>query len=126
MFTIPLMKQYDNNNQEIGDAQSWETERSTISSNIAEDDCDRHLKELLLGQVRWNKSLSTIIVPLPKKWSHTDTVIACPLLPNSRNPPRAMAPPLLKCHKSTLLNKLSKSDHAPSAKMLLLPKSSGD
>jgi len=38
-----------------------------------------------------------------------------------------MAPPLLKCQKSSLLNKLSESDRAPSAWALVLPnKSSGD
>jgi hypothetical protein len=37
-----------------------------------------------------------------------------------------MAPPLLKHEKSTLLNKLSESDHAPSARMLPQPKTSGD
>jgi len=38
-----------------------------------------------------------------------------------------MAPPLLKRQKSALLNKSSESDHAPSARALVLPnKSSGD
>ena len=38
-----------------------------------------------------------------------------------------MAPPLLKQQKSSLLNKLSKSDRAPSARALVLPnKASGD
>jgi hypothetical protein len=38
-----------------------------------------------------------------------------------------MAPPLLKCQKSTRLNKYSESDHASSGRALVLPnKSSGD
>jgi len=38
-----------------------------------------------------------------------------------------MAPPLLKCQESSLLNKLSESDCAPSAQAIVLPnKSSGD
>ena len=37
-----------------------------------------------------------------------------------------MAPPLLKCQKSTLLNQFSESDHAPSTLVLPLHKSSGD
>jgi hypothetical protein len=59
--------------------------------------------------------------------SHADTVIAHPLLPNSQNLPAAIAPPMPKCQKSSLLNKLSKSDYAQSARALVLPnKSSGD
>jgi len=59
--------------------------------------------------------------------SRADTVIARPLLPNSRNLPAAMAPPLLKRQKSALLNKFSESDRAPSRRALVLPnKSSGD
>jgi hypothetical protein len=37
-----------------------------------------------------------------------------------------MAPPLLKCQKSTLLNNLSQSKHATSGHVLLLSKCSGD
>jgi len=37
-----------------------------------------------------------------------------------------MAPPLLKCPKSALLNKLSESDCAPSALALPEPQTSGD
>jgi len=72
-------------------------------------------------------SLHTTRVPLRKKWSCADTVNARPPLPNFRNLPAAMAPPLLKWQKSSLLNKLSESDCAPSARALVLPnKSSGD
>jgi hypothetical protein len=37
-----------------------------------------------------------------------------------------MAPPLLKCQKSALLNKSSESDSVPLSQALLQPKSSGD
>jgi len=54
-------------------------------------------------------------VPLPKKQGYGKTVITFPSLPNSWNPAGAIAPPLLKCQHSTLLNKVSESDHAPSS-----------
>jgi len=71
--------------------------------------------------VRRNKTLHTTSVPLPEKRSRADTVIARPPLPNSRNLPVALAPPLLKRQKSSLLNKLSQSDRATSARALVLP-----
>jgi len=100
---------------------------STLSSDIEEDDLDHQQEVLHLGQARRDKSLCTTRVPLPKKQSRADTVIARPPLPDSQNLPAAMAPPLLKRQKSSLLNKLSESDRAPSARALVLPnKSSGD
>jgi hypothetical protein len=87
-----------------------------------------HQQEVLhLGQARQDKSLSTTRDPLPKKPSRAGTVIARPPLPNSRNLHAAMAPPLLECQKSALLNKFSESDHPPSGRALVLPnKSCGD
>jgi len=121
------MYQDDETDQEIDDDNSEDTGESTLSSDIEEDDLDHQQEVLHLGQVRQDKSLCTTRVPLPKKRSRTDTVIARPPLPNSRNLSAAMVPPLLKRHKSSLLNKLSKSDCAPSARALVLPnKSSGD
>lgn len=61
-----------------------------------------------------------------KKWSHADTVCAHPLLSNSQYPAGATSPLPLKYLKSTVLNKLSKSDHSPSTQALPLPMSSGD
>jgi len=124
------MKLGDDSIQDIGDVESEgeseDTGESTLSSDIEEDDLD-HLQEvLLLGQARRNKCLRTTRVPLQKKGSRADTVIPRPLLPNSRKPPGSMAPPLLKCQKSALLNKSSESDRAPSAQALPQPKSSGD
>jgi len=72
-------------------------------------------------------SLRTTRVPLPKKRSRADTVIARPPLANSPNLPAAMAPPLLTRQKSALHNKFSECDRAPSGRALVLPnKSSGD
>jgi len=124
---MSLINQDDEPNQGIGDNDSEDTRESTLSSNIEEDDLDYHQQVLHLGQARRNKLLRTTRVPLPKEWSRADTVIARPLLPNSRNLPAAMAPPLLKRQKSSLLNKLSESDRASPGRALVLPnKSSGD
>jgi len=120
------LKQGDNTNQELSDDESEDPRESTLLSDIEEDYLDHQPQVLLLRQARRDKSLRTTRVPLPKKWSHAKTVIACPPLPNSRNQAGAMAPPLLKRQKSTLLNKLSESDHAPSTQALPLSMSSGD
>ena len=114
-------------NQEIEVDDSENTRESTLSSDIKDDDFDHQQQVLHLGQARRDKALRTRRVPLPKIRSRADTVIACPLLPNSRNRPAAMAPPLLKRQKSSLLNKSSESNCAPTARALVLPnKSSGD
>jgi len=63
---------------------------------------------------------------MPTKQSRADTVIAYSLLANSRNPAVAIVPPQLTHQMSTLLNKLTKSDCAPSALARPLPKTSGD
>ena len=113
------MNQDDKTDQEIADDDSEDTGESTISSDIEEDNLDHPQKFLHLCQARWDKSLRTIRVPLPKKWISADTVIAGPLLQNSRNLPAAMAPPLRKHQKSSLLNKISESDSAPAARALV-------
>ena len=113
--------------QEIGDDDIEHTGVSTLSSDMEEDHFVHQQEVLHLGQVRRDKSLHITRVPLPKKRSRADTVIARPPLPNSRNLPAAMAPPLLKRQKSALLNKFSESDRATSGRALVLPnKSSGD
>ena len=124
------MKQDDDTDQDIGDGESEgrseDTRESTLSSDIEEDDLDHQQEAVLLGQAPQDKSLRTTRNPLPKKRSHADTVIACPLLPNSRKSPGSVAPPLLKCQKSALLNESFESDHAPSAQALPPPETSGD
>ena len=124
------MMQDDDTDQDIGDdeseGESEDTGETTLSSDITEDNLDHQQQALLLGQARWDKSSRTTRVPLPKKRSRADTVIARSLLPNPRKPPGSMAPPLLKHQKSALLNTSSESDRAPSAQALPQPKSSGD
>ena len=120
------MKQDDDTDQELSDDESEDPGESSLLSNIPEDDSDHQQEVLLLGQARQDKTLQTTRVPLPKKWSRSDTVIGHAPLPNSRNPDEPMAPPLLKRQKSNLLNKLSKSDRAPSTQMLSLCTSRGD
>jgi len=115
------MNQDDETDQEISDDNHQGTRECTLSSDIEEDDFDHHQEVIHLGQARQEKLLRTTSVPLRKKRRCADTVIAHPPLPNSRNRPAAMAPPLLKHQKSSLLNKLSKSDCAPSARALVLP-----
>jgi hypothetical protein len=124
---MSLITQDDETDLEISDDDIEPTGVSTLSSNMEEDHFDHQQKVPHLGQVRRDKSLHIRRVPLPKKWSHADTVIACTPLPNSRNLPATMAAPLLKRQKSSLLNTLSESDRAPSARALVFPNmSSGD
>jgi hypothetical protein len=117
----------DQDNGDHDDQDEYEdTRESTLSTEIGEDDFDHQQHLLLLGQVTREKLLRTTSVPLQIKPSHANTVIACSLLSNSRNSLGSMAPPLLKCHKSALLNTSSKSDRAPSPQVLLQFKSSGN
>jgi len=93
---ISLLYQDDKTNQEISDDDSENTGESSSSSHTEEDDLDHQQVVLHLGQVHREKSSCTPGVPLRKKRSCADTVIGCPPLPNSRNLPAAMAPPLLE------------------------------
>jgi len=99
------MNQDDETDQEIGDDNTEDNADSTCSSDIEDDDLHHQQVVLHLGQACQGKSLLTTRAPLPEKRSRADIVIAPPPLPNSRNLPRAMAPPLLKHQKSSLLNK---------------------
>jgi len=118
---ISLMNDDDDTNPQIADDDSENTGEYTFLSDINEDHLDHQQEVLHLGLMRQEKSLRTTRVPLPQKRGHADTVIACPLHPNCQNLPVAMAPPLLKCQKSSLVNKLFNSDHAPSAWALVHP-----
>ena len=121
------MNQNDETDQEVGDYDNQHTRESTLSSDIEEDDLHHQQWVLRLCQVRQDKSLRNTMVPMPRKQSRTDTVIARPPLTNSHNLPTPMAPPLLNRQKSSLDNTLSESDRAPSTWALVLPnKSSGD
>jgi len=109
------MNQVDETDQEIGEDDGEDTSESTLSSDIEEDSLDNQQEVLCLGQTHRDRLLRTIRIPLPKKRSCANTVIARPALPNSGNLPASMVPPLLKRRKSSLLNKLSESDFTPSA-----------
>jgi len=91
---------------------------------IYEDDFDNQQEVLSLDQECHDETFRITGVPLPKKWSFADTVIACTSLSNLQHPARNIAPPLLKRRKSTI-NILPKSDIVPS-QSLPLPKAGGD
>jgi len=126
MSPISVLKQDDHTDLEIGDDESKDLGVSTSLSDIEENDLDHQQEVLVIGQAGRDKLLRTRRVLQPKKWSHANTVTTCPLLLNSENPAWAMAPPLFKGQRSTLLNKSSESDRAPSTQALPLHKSSRD
>jgi hypothetical protein len=101
---IILMKQDDDdtNQEEISDDYSGDRGKYTFSSDMEEDYFDNQQNVLHLGQARHDTTVQTTRVPLPKKWNHADTVIACSSLPNLQHPAGAIAPPLLKSQKSTI------------------------
>jgi len=113
MTPIWSKKQNNDTDHNISDDGRNDPGESTIWAAIQEDYMAHRNEVLLLGQVRQDKSFPTTRVQLPKIQSYANNVIAFPLLPSSRNPARAMAPPLLIHQKSIILNKLSKCDCAP-------------
>ena len=121
--TINLMKHdADDTEREISENECEDLGESTLSSDIVEDNLDNQQQVLHLDQARRDKTIRTTSLPPPKKRSRADTVIARTSLPNLRHPAGAMAPPLLKCQKSTI-NISRKSDIV---KALPLPKAGGD
>jgi len=113
----------DTDREEFSDDDSEDTGESTLSPDIEEDNLDNQQAVLHLDQARCDKIILTTRVALPKKRNRADTVIARTSLPNLRHPAGAMAPPLLKCQKSTI-NILRESDIVP-AQTLPLPKAGG-
>jgi hypothetical protein len=81
------MKQDNDSNGGSGDGQSAGKSEDTVGSNILSDieqDAFDHQQDVPIpGQVRRNKSLLTTSSPLPRKWSHANTDIKLPLVPNS-------------------------------------------
>jgi len=126
MSLISLLKQDDDTDQEISDEENEDYGVSTLHSNIKDNHFDQQHEDLLPGQACRDKSLGTPKVPLPKKRTCADTVIACLLLPNSPISAVSIAPRLLNNQQSTFLNKRSESDHVPSSQALPLRKSGGD
>ena len=107
--------QDNDTNQDIADGESDETGETTLSSDIEEVDLDHQQEVLLLDKACPDTSSESPRVPLPKIRCHADTVIGRTLVSHPRKPPGSIASPLLKRHKSALLNKSSESDCSPSA-----------
>jgi len=85
---------------------------STLSSDIEEDHLGNQQEVLHLDQPCRDKSIRATRVPLPKKRSCADTDISYTSLRTLRHPAGALAPPMLKCQKSTI-NILHESDVVP-------------
>jgi len=117
------MKQDDNcPDREISENQSEDLRKSTLSSDIEEDDSDNQQEVLHLDQAHHDKTIRTTRVPPPKKRSRADTVITRTSLPTLRHPAGAKAPPLLKHQKSTI----NISRESDIVQALPLPKAGGD
>ena len=122
--TILVKQDDDYTNLEIRNDDSEVPGESTLSSNIEEDDLNNRQGVLHLDQARRDTTLWMTSVPLLKKWSHDDTIIALTSLPNLRQPAGAIALQLLKRQMSAI-NILCESDIVP-AQVLPLPKAGGD
>jgi len=122
--TIHMKQDDDDTDREIREKETEDPGKSTLSSNIEEDDLDNQQENHHLYQARSDKTVRTARVPLAKKQSRADTVIACTSLPNMRDLAETIAPPLLKRRKSTI-NILRESDVVP-AQALPLPKTGRD
>jgi hypothetical protein len=120
---IVMMKRDDDDtNRQITNGGTEDLGETTLSSNIEEDDLEIRQEVLHLEQAGRDKTIRTICVPLVKKWSHADTLMACAPLPNLRHPARPIEPPFVKGHKS-VINISRKSDVVQA---LQLPKGGGD
>jgi len=119
---ILMMQDDDDADREISHDRSEDPGESTLSSDIEEDDLDIRQQVLHLDQVHHDKTIRTTRVPLPKKQSCAENVIAHAPLPNLRHPAGAIAPPLLKCQKSVI----NISPESDVVQALPLPKAGGD
>jgi hypothetical protein len=98
-----LMKHDDDDiDWEISNDEHEDSGESTMSSDIEEDDMDIRQDVLHLDQAHHDKTIQTTRVPLRKKRSCADTVIARAPLPNLRHPARATTPLLFKRQKSVI------------------------
>ena len=114
----------DDTDREISDGYRADPGQSILLSDIEEDNLDNQPVVLHFHQAHHDKTIWTTRVPLPKRRSRTDTVIARTSLPHLRHPAEAIAPPLLKRQKSTI-NISCQSDIVP-AQELPLAKAGGD
>jgi hypothetical protein len=75
---IILIKQdEDDTDREIRENESEDLTKSTMTSDIEEDDFGRQQEFLHLDQVRHDKPIRTTRVPLTKKQSRVGTLIGC-------------------------------------------------
>jgi len=123
VWAIILMKEDDDDiDREISNDKSEDPGESTLLSDIEEDDLDMRQEVLHLDQAHRDKTIRTTRVPLPKKRSRADTVIAHAPLPNLQHPVGAIASPWLK-HQKSVINISHESDIVQA---LPLPKAGGD
>jgi len=109
---------------EISHHESEARGETTLPSNIEGDNVDHKQDDLHLGPACHDATLWRTRAPQETTQSCADTVIACIPLPKPHNPAGAIAPPLLKCEKSTI-NTILKYDHVP-AQALPHPKAGAD
>jgi len=94
---IILRKQdHDDTDREISNDERQDPGKSTLSSDIEEDDLDIQQVVLHRDQAHREKRIQITRVRLPKKWSRGDTVIARAPHPKLRHPAGAIAPHLLE------------------------------
>jgi len=96
MTPLSILKHNDNSDKDIYDDKSGDPEEFTSSSDTEADNVNHKQQVLVLGQVHLDEALQNTMRPLRKKWSHADSAIVRPPLPNLHNPAGAIPPPLLK------------------------------
>jgi len=100
---ILMQEDDDDTDRETSDDDIEAPRESTLSWNIKEDDLDTQQEVLHLDQAHHDKTLWTTRDPLWKTQNCADTFIAHTWFPNLRHPAGAIAAPLLKCQKSTII-----------------------
>jgi len=124
-LAIIQMMQHDNDTDwEISNNEIEDPEESALSSDIEEDILYNQQEDVYQDQAHRDKTIRITQVPLPKKRSRADTLIARAVLPNLWHPAGAIAPPLLKRQKSNIII-IHVSDVLP-AQVLPLPEAGGN
>jgi len=112
----------DDTDWEIRNDECVNSQESTASSHIKNDDLDIQQEVSHLVQARRDKTIQSTNVPLAKKQSHANTVIARIPLPNLRHPVGAIISPVLKRGSSAIYI----ACEANVVQVHLLPKGSED
>jgi len=126
MSTISFtMRDHNNTDRDICDAESEATVESTFPSDIEEDKLNHKQEGFFLCHAHWDKLLWTTRVPLPKNKTCAENDIAClaSKFPKSTCGNAATTAQMLWVSP---LRQISKSDRAPSVQALPLPRASGD